>query len=564
MKPYKSTSPEKTISWVRSILYEKAGILTREHHYNGDDEFYSCRVTIANNGVEEFDIGTNGKGTTVTYAMASAYGELMERIQNNILINRPNCIQNIRKFVYAPDEQTLVADENFISKYGKTFDCEIEKGKVFHTLPYCNVSKKSIEYLPAELVRAGCTSNGMCAGNTPLEAILQGLCEIVERYVLKLIYEQNVSFPTIPIDYFEHTSILSKIKEISSCNNWNIEIKDCSCGLIPAVGVLVLNETRTKYLFHIGAATSMQIALERALTEIYQGRNTVELIDIDVEYQTQLLFNDELKNKELNKTVINGTGQFPISIFEKKGISYIDEKQWNISDEDDFKLFLDVFAKMNAEIYIRDVSYLGFPAYSIFVPQMSQIKEIQLLQTLSNINIETCSKNNIKKIINEISTNNTTIKYRLKRYNNQDFWAKYNSDLIKSLLAYSINDFVTAIDSINKFISTQDIPATEITFWQCLRSIMICKKKELDLSYIQNIYGHDVLLSSVRFLENRSFLNYMSHKTGLTCEKCSIKNSCHESDVMNLTNALDNIYIRNTPDQNKLLKLITSKNRYDV
>ena len=195
---------------------------------------------------------------------------------------------------------------------------------------------------------------------------------------------------------------------------------------------------------------------------------------------------------------------------------------------------------------------------------MSQIKKIQLLQPLGNINIETCSKNNIKKIINEISANNTTIKYRLKRYNNQDFWAKYNSDLIKSLLAYSINDFVTAVDSINKFISTQEISASEITFWQCLRSIMICKKKKLDLSYIQNIYGHDVLLSSVRFLENRSFLNYMSHKTGLTCEKCSIKNSCHESDVMNLTNTLDNIYISNTPDQNKLLKLITSKNRSDV
>ncbi len=48
---------------------------------------------------------------------------------------------------------------------------------------------------------------------------------------------------------------------------------------------------------------------------------------------------------------------------------------------------------------------------------------------------------------------------------------------------------------------------------------MNCKKKKLDLSYIQNIYEHDALLSCVRFLENRTFLNYMSHKTGLTCEK---------------------------------------------
>lgn len=93
---------------------------------------------------------------------------------------------------------------------------------------------------------------------------------------------------------------------------------------------------------------------------------------------------------------------------------------------------------------------------------------------------------------------------------------------------------------------------------------MICKKKKLDLSYIQNIYGHDALLSCVRFLENRLFLNYMSHKMGLTCKKCGIKISCREADVMNLTNALDNIYISSMIDQSKLLKLITSKNRLDV
>lgn len=51
----------------------------------------------------------------------------------------------------------------------------------------------------------------------------------------------------------------------------------------------------------------------------------------------------------------------------------------------------------------------------------------------------------------------------------------------------------------------------------------------------------------------------MSHNMGLTCEKCGIKISCREADVMNLTNALDNIYISSMIDQSKLLKLITSK-----
>jgi ribosomal protein S12 methylthiotransferase accessory factor len=39
--------------------------------------------------LKEFDIGTNGKGTSIEYACASAYAEFMERLQNNILIKKP-------------------------------------------------------------------------------------------------------------------------------------------------------------------------------------------------------------------------------------------------------------------------------------------------------------------------------------------------------------------------------------------------------------------------------------------------------------------------------------------
>ena len=86
IKPYKAKKPEDTISLVRNILHNKLGILTKESNYIGESNFYSCRINIANFSLDELNIGTNGKGMNPEYSLASAYGEFMERLQNQMLI----------------------------------------------------------------------------------------------------------------------------------------------------------------------------------------------------------------------------------------------------------------------------------------------------------------------------------------------------------------------------------------------------------------------------------------------------------------------------------------------
>ena len=41
-------------------------------------------------------------------------------------------------------------------------------------------------------------SNGMCAGNTPAEALVQGLSEIFERYAIQEVLAGNIIPPDIP------------------------------------------------------------------------------------------------------------------------------------------------------------------------------------------------------------------------------------------------------------------------------------------------------------------------------------------------------------------------------
>ena len=77
VRKYKDELPLNTINKIRNILND-LGILTVEQGWaHSADSFYSVTVSVANT-----TLSTNGKGTTYQYALASAYGELMERLQN--------------------------------------------------------------------------------------------------------------------------------------------------------------------------------------------------------------------------------------------------------------------------------------------------------------------------------------------------------------------------------------------------------------------------------------------------------------------------------------------------
>ena len=84
MKPYKAVPPYRTINKIRSIL-EFLNIFTTEFHVGMENFYHSCRVSINNEKLQQLNLGTNGKGIKVDYALASAYGELMERIQNRMI-----------------------------------------------------------------------------------------------------------------------------------------------------------------------------------------------------------------------------------------------------------------------------------------------------------------------------------------------------------------------------------------------------------------------------------------------------------------------------------------------
>ena len=338
---YKAIDPEDTILWIRRILYDlKINVI--EQHFRKEGLYYSCRIKIDNNDIRNLDVGTNGKGMNSMYSLASAYGELMERIQNKMLLLATKyaspdfCYNNnslSKYFVgrglshrFFPDE--ILKDLSY-QDFLKDLKCfcpnsfsseKIEFTKLsegvlkMYYLDFYNVMNKQVESLPYLLIRYAASSTGLCAGNTPSEAILQGLNEIFERYVLQQIYVKRITPPDIPFSYFEGTDVLHRLNRLQKETGWTFQIKDCSLGVdFPVIGLLIIDRKTNKYMFKLGADLDPEIALQRCFTESFQGTN------LNSKYLKSILLDDDWNAiEEHNKNVINGTGRYPKEIFSKK------------------------------------------------------------------------------------------------------------------------------------------------------------------------------------------------------------------------------------------------------
>ena len=212
IRKYKDDSPLYTINKIRNILTDLELLAIETGWQNSAQDFYSVNLNIANTNIR-----TNGKGTTYTYALASAYGELMERLQNQsyfrLNLDLGKEALEYKGFYYAPDEKNIsikdlcMSKEDWINIQKSHMKNDIyleellEKWKLvsyedvnsdFIALPYLNVTNNKISHIPIKMLSKMYMSNGMCSGNSKEEALVQGLSEVFERYVNKEFINKKI------------------------------------------------------------------------------------------------------------------------------------------------------------------------------------------------------------------------------------------------------------------------------------------------------------------------------------------------------------------------------------
>lgn len=515
-KKYKLSDPVVTVNRIKKIL-GSLGILTHES-YVETSNFHSCRITIGNNKIKDLNIGTNGKGSTFEYSLASGYAEFMERLQNNMLLFArrfateeffntgkadKSYIEYLKQekllfdFYYDPREVYLSSNE-ILSLFGQELcelynynslenfknDLDVRYGdKSFLCVPFFDCQSKKEVFIPIELSLVATGSNGMASGNAPIEALLQGFCEIFERYSLTQIYTHNIVPPTIPHSYFRDSAVQKKLDYLTKVLDYELIIKDCSLGRgLPVIGLIIIDKKTKRYNFKLASDFVEDIALDRCLNELYQGLKNFKSVPFLFYDDNDLdnLRGSRSSHVNLERIFVNGSGYWPLSIFANT-YTYTHSPfpaTYGLTNEADLKIACELISSFGKNVYIRNNSFLGFPTFYILIPGMSQIvmDRENLIPTYSNpdlsgmIEIGSHNVNLIKEVIEQLENGKNLIELREKSYvRNYPYWTDKDITNLEvshllTLLYYFIEDYEKAYSSICIFLENKNIVEYEYFF----------------------------------------------------------------------------------------------------
>ena len=217
---------------------------------------------------------TMGKGPSPDQSKASALMEMVERY-SHVSYPRPETHQ--RGAMKDIGTQVIPGEQLFcVPKRGAVArDEEVEEFSLlpFSWVPaYSLVQRKDI-LLPYEWFADIQGTNGLSAGNTLEETILQGLCEVVERHVCSVINTQRQPVPVI--DFYSIRDPVAKELLIKfSRNRIRLVCLDFSLDMgIPTVAGIAYDPASfpdSEVVFCAGTSTHPEKALIRVLTEIQQ------------------------------------------------------------------------------------------------------------------------------------------------------------------------------------------------------------------------------------------------------------------------------------------------------
>jgi len=226
-----------------------------------------------------------GKGASVAQAEASALMELMERYGFFSYWQRlPNAVSCTWDEAEARFGATLMPLGEVIAACHDHIAAD-QARRIMNLRRWLFVSATRIFgqngqaelcHVPLDLFRQLGEFNGSSAGNTDVESLFQGGCELVERHVCCLIDREQPELPTIdPVSAAHADPVLAELLDKFQKNGVIVLLKDLSLGLpVPTVGAIAWDPATfpdsSEIVFTAGTASSPAKAALRALTEVAQ------------------------------------------------------------------------------------------------------------------------------------------------------------------------------------------------------------------------------------------------------------------------------------------------------
>ena len=529
MIPGKDASLEETIAKLTGLL-EKLGIKIEIASWrNPVPHVWSVHIRDADSPM----CFTNGKGATKNAALCSALGEYLERISTNYFYSDFFLGEEIAEgdFVHYPNEVWFKAgpkdsipeglmDKHLLDVYGN--DGDLKFSHLIDTnsgntkrgvcaVPYVRQSDNKTVYIPVNLIANIFVSNGMSAGNTIHEARVQALSEIFERAVKNEIIANELTLPDVPRDVLErYPRIMEGIAKLEE-QGFPVLVKDASLGgKFPVMNVTLMNPRNGGVFASFGSHPNFEVALERTLTELLQGRSFEGMNDI-----APPTFN-EFAVKEHNNIVdhfIDSTGVISWKFFSS--IPDFEFCDWNFSGstEEEFNHLMGILKEMEKEVYIADYQELGACATRIIVPNYSEIylpeeliwdnhnRALQFREDILNLHQLDNKKlaNLVKRLEDSEIDNYTTIAELIGiAFDENSIWGQLTIGEVKALSYLALKKYEEARDVVEMLSTFSNSLPERKKFYQALNvALEITVRDDLELvDYVFNLnrmYGEKLM-----------------------------------------------------------------------
>lgn len=538
--PGKDLPLEQTIANMSGILAELGMKIEIASWRNIVPNVWSLHIRDAQSNL----CFTNGKGATKESALASALGEFIERLNCNFFYNDQFWGEDIAsaEFVHYPNERWFkpgpkdALPEEILDEHCRAIfdpDGELRASHLFDTnsgntargicsLPFVRQSDGQTVYFPSNLIENLYLSNGMSAGNTLAEAQVQCLSEIFERAVKREILENELCLPDVPQEVLaKYPGIVAGIQGLEE-QGFPVLVKDASLGgEFPVMCVTLMNPRTGGVFASFGAHPSLEVALERSLTELLQGRSFEGLNDLP-----QPTF-DSLALTEPNNFVehfIDSSGVVSWRFFgATPDFEFV---EWDFSgegadsNEQEAATLFGILKDMDKEVYVATYDDLGASACRILVPGYSEIYPVEdliwdntnkaLLFRKDILNLHTLSDRELKSLLRNL--NNTEVDDYTDittligiEFDDNTVWGQLTILELKLLINLALKKYDEAKELVEAFLQYNDNTVERGLFYQAVNAVLeIQLDDELELAdyehNLRRMFGNermDAVIGSV-------------------------------------------------------------------
>ncbi|MDO6427544.1 OsmC domain/YcaO domain-containing protein [Thalassotalea sp. 1_MG-2023] len=475
---------------------------------------------------------TNGKGATKESALCSALGEFIERLSCNFFYNDQFLGEDIANsdFVHYPCEQWFqpgksdelpneILDEYCLDIYNPdgelrgshlidTNSGNVERG--ICSIPYIRQSDGETVYFPSNLIENLFLSNGMSAGNNLQEAKVQCLSEIFERAVKRQIIEQEIVLPDVPQAVIEQYPGIHEGIQALEAQGFPIVVKDASLGgQFPVMCVTLMNPKTGGVFASFGAHPSFEVALERSLTELLQGRSFEGLNDVQ-----RPTFNSMAVAEPENfvEHFIDSSGVISWRFFSEKHDYEFVEWDFSGSNDEECETLFSILAAMGKEVYIAEFTEIG-QACRILVPDYSEVYPVEdliwdntnkALQYREDIlNIHRLSDDELAALVTRLEDSQLDNYIDITtligiEFDENTVWGQLTILELKILIYLALGALEEAQELVGEFLQFNDNTVERGLFYQAMAAtleVAINEDLEIDdyLTNFTRMFGQEVM-----------------------------------------------------------------------